>query len=137
MREQDRLPRCCAPAKVGHEGSVDADESWISATFVDDDTAEIRAVGGLGLERAELLWDAIEHALTERPGCRVIVDLRFVVEFDGQSIRQLSLCAKTAARRHDDLRLVVDPRGLFGYYLTAILSTYRRSIYLSLSQARD
>lgn len=99
-------------------------------------TAVIRVSGEIDADQAEKLWDAIEYAFEADPGRRVVVDLTDVRGFDAHGIGELANSARAAARRRDDLRLVVDSASLLGQHLHGDESTHDWPIYPSLADAR-
>jgi len=100
------------------EEREESSSAWLKVRSVPRrHTTVIRVSGHLNADRAEQLWDAIEYALESEPGRRVVVDLTRVGDFDRDAMRELGDSARTAARRHDDLRLLIDPRNGFGRYL--------------------
>ena len=98
-------------------------------------TAVIRVSGEIDAASAEQLWDAIEHAFEADPGRRVVVDLTAVRGFDADSMYELANSARTAVRRHDDLRLVVDSASALGQHLRGDRSIHDWPLYPSVAEA--
>jgi ABC-type transporter Mla MlaB component len=113
----------------------DPAEAWLYVQVGRHCTAVLRVIGSIDTERAEDLWDAIEYALEAKSGRRVIVDLTEVSGFDAPSVQELSSFTRTAIRRRDDLRLVIDPESAFGQYLSSREPTHKWAVYKTLSEA--
>jgi anti-anti-sigma regulatory factor len=108
---------------------------WLHIHSSEPHTAVIEATGGIDVDRAEQLWDAIEHALEISPGSRVVVDLTRISTFDEPSIHELAISTRAAARRKDDLRLVVDAESALGRHLHASERARGWPIYLTITDA--